>query len=659
MKNILLFLFIISLSFSALEDECTKVYEFNDLKIVQYNDFGTCEDDTIFGLNEDFYLADRLRDDISLLYNNAGYDLYYNEIALDGGSGVDEQGYYFYYPDFSHFNTNKTITFVGNGDFLDSPNAQIYFITEFGTTAIADDTTYNTITLNVTQYNSTHLKFVSTIDYGGGTTNYLEYNNGTSDSYYLHIFIDDVEPTTTYIGINMDVIPKTNLNSISTVTPRAFYGESKLFNTYRQYQIKGNKIFDIHDRSKQYLCENCDYTVGFTTLCKSYILGEGALLTPKLSYIVDDGGTSEFLMAGWYDDGLGASYQPNNTVMYILDTSNNWWLVPAVTCSGSGISSDTPSFNTAVFDTTLSAGTSSSGTFTAPSIPTSSYCLEDGNLFNISFDYPTSHSFLVSQVFCNGTYVNNTCVNGTVTYNNTLTTSNEIDTSILTNQSNLTHIYFYVNNIIQCTYANGTSGLLGLDMITEFQDSDYDIFKYAFFLMGMGVSSVIPFFIIFPITFNDVFGLITTQQMAFATILVGFLPYLSGWKGEHSLKHIIFLTVFAVVLISGLYETAGISDELPESFDNFNEARENMYLDIISADIWGLSVSAPTLVVNLLVFLLDAPNVLGILLLQLINGISPEMANAFNIFLPAILIGLVAYLIIKAFEILSNKYLKV
>jgi hypothetical protein len=84
-----------------------------------------------------------------------------------------------------------------------------------------------------------------------------------------------------------------------------------------------------------------------------------------------------------------------------------------------------------------------------------------------------------------------------------------------------------------------------------------------------------------------------------------------------------------------------------------------MYLDIISADIWGLSVSAPTLVVNLLVFLLDAPNVLGILLLQLINGISPEMANAFNIFLPAILIGLVAYLIIKAFEILSNKYLKV
>lgn len=506
--------------------------------------------------------------------------------------------------------------------------------------ATTSSTNYSIIRLNSSTIQNTNTLINYTCEQG----NFINISAGVSSS-HAHFMLNFSTPDINHTNISQSgysflTYQPINYTTLSTVTQNTTFSSSNgYYNKNMTNYINSTNL----------------------TFCSVFLYSStlGQIISPQKIYYADN--SFQKLQNVSYD----YLYTPSK-VSYIASGSapfiyynNNWYLSQQVTCSGTNITSpDT----TAIYSIyLLGTGNVSTTPGISTTIPFSQLCLNNPANFTIHTQAFTSLNHSIKSSDCGGTY-DNTTKNCSIAMTETWT--NTTGTTLDTNVSKIgpEWITYYINGGQTCQYKQGENTLFGM---TGFQtlgtqlNSGVGLFVVgAFFVLACCLSLFIPYFLVFPVILNDMFQLLTVPQLATLIIVTAIISIFLNYKkeGTNSIKSLILyssLTISIIVLLvaqlptvdpttsSLLINTTSMQSSATVLFDN------NINLDDFLAGL--------TFVVSLFVLIFSMPFIAVAFLSNMLMLINPDLANAFVLFSPAIFIGLMAYLIIKAYEIISNR----
>lgn len=357
------------------------------------------------------------------------------------------------------------------------------------------------------------------------------------------------------------------------------------------------------------------------------------IITPLISYDLSNA-TMQFYNSSGY------SFIRNNTIAYVFDAvTGQWYIVPAYSAQNFG---DVYTLGTFLFQEQGNMTPS----ITIPKIPVALSCVQDADSYNID----ASWSDVGTQ---------------TVYYGNNDTRLIYSITNASLHYSVDTTLYPLVNytyNGVQKCGSNGGS-LLGITLPS--MGDALKPFQAVLFLSMMAVSAVIPFALIFPVIINDAFSLMPVVEMALLVVLTGVVSAFVNHKGELSLKSLVVYIIFGMAIMLYYMDTGGMSGT--SAFTGINSAFNDLS-DIVSGNsgegaflLFAIPATAVNLLVQLGLFLIALPLQFGGILTSLIGQISPQLGSAITLLRldVAFSIGATAFILLKLYEVISNRQLRV
>lgn len=698
---LLLFLACVASAASYIGNYCTTVYHMGELDWVDWEHMDECslewnETEPLYWERAPLLYIDSTTDfsDTDTTNTNLAQRLEYGvdkddqsyvtlgvSIERDSGAGVEytltTEKYYWLGVEWENLTNNFTAHTVAYNSYAGTQAAYVDICTEYECSDHISLSEYgdtpNTDIGNITMMNATHLN----ISMSGVQMN-LSYSDGTENSSYLYVNLFTKSENTdndeiAYIDFGMPInctgeyisIGETGEDRSDSSEIEKYAETDVTVSMYAQYMITHNdeikKVLSPRNENHSVMVDGLDGMNGVTLICKVYIYNDDGLLLPKLIYHTDE----NFVMNEWYNIA-GYSYVLNGSTAFVLDEHNRWWLLPAVTCNPvggftSGLTDDTPQLAGTIYVSTASEGLDDTDSITTPvpTIPLSDYCTYDETNYTIYYKTASTQTHLVQKIYCNGTWntTDYTC-NDTLSTINIEYETNELNVTYNITEVNATYgeivqINYYVDGVLTCTWTEGYSSMLGFGLGgTDFGESIPSHIISIIFAFGCALSVFIPFFIFFPMVFNEMFSIVTVLEMSFIIVAVAFVGAFLRYDGPQSLKTVGFYVLIAVALLAqfyvftGLAEHAGISameDSISDAAGAFAEA-----------DIASFTLATFNGLVLLAQFCLLIPYYITEIILGWLQLLAPDVANVFNSFKNIISLGMYIYLGAKIYQILRS-----
>lgn len=363
------------------------------------------------------------------------------------------------------------------------------------------------------------------------------------------------------------------------------------------------------------------------------------LLTPMITYV-----PGQYAIASFYNSSNLVSYLPNNTVTYVLDQSTlQWYLVPAFSVTSYA---DTLSLGTILYTPALS--TTNSGIV----LPLALQCTRSANNLTIASQFQNSGTHLV-------TYGNSTNSSVYSVIGTTFAYSVDLATS--------PNVNYTFNGVTYCSNANANTTLLGLNVV---QFPNY--FKpigYIFFIGALGISAVVPFALIFPVMMNDAFSFMSAIHMAIIICVVGVISAFVNHRGELSMKSLGVYLMFTMALLMYFFGEGNLTGVVNPAtgtayFASLQTAFTN-FADIIygnsnanSIGLFAVPAVAVNLLIQLAIFFVTLPITFTAMMMTMIQMVSPPLYTAIKMTFidTALAVGATAFMLLKLYEVISNRF---
>jgi hypothetical protein len=346
----------------------------------------------------------------------------------------------------------------------------------------------------------------------------------------------------------------------------------------------------------------------------------------------------------FYNVSNGVAFLNNNTVIYILDNSTlQWYIVPA--------------FSVNTYADTLSLGTIL-WTGSVPSVsssivlPIALSCTRSSNSLAISSQFQNSGTHIV-------TYGNSTNQSVYSLIGTTFAYSVDLSTAPIVN--------YTFNGITYCSNANANTTLLGLNVVTF--PNYFKPIGYIFFIGALGISAVVPFALIFPVMMNDAFSYMSVIQMAIIICVVGVISAFVNHRGELSMKSLGVYLMFAMALLMYFFSAGsltGVTDpatgtayfaSLQSAFKSFSDI---IYGNSTSQAIglFAIPAVAVNLLVQLAIFFVTLPITFTSMMMSMIGMVSSPLYSAIKMLYldTALAVGATAFMLLKLYEVISNRF---
>jgi hypothetical protein len=357
--------------------------------------------------------------------------------------------------------------------------------------------------------------------------------------------------------------------------------------------------------------------------CKAMIYYGGATIYPKITYTP---GLSAF--GYWYNASSGIAYIPNNTAVYVLDsTTNTWYFVPSLSCDNFV---DTYTISALYY----SAGVSYSA-ISMPLIPTTLSCSQSGNNYTISSLYPMTVTHVV--------YYNN----GT-DFNATSSVSSAFSFTINTNQ--YPNVNYTVNGVTTC-WRSSNATLLGTAI--NWPSGGFEKYvAYLPFLTALAASTWNPFGLLFVAYISDAYQLMSAETTATLIVIVAFISLLINYRGAMTLKAVVTYMLITIGIIS--YYTSFVGavacDKTPLT------ALTTAFNSLSLVSIESFVASAPIFLVNVGNAILNTPGNAIAYALCMTNLAAPIMSTPLAIFVPLLMLAANIVLLLLLYQIIANRF---
>jgi hypothetical protein len=490
----------------------------------------------------------------------------------------------------------------------------------FGGASISGTSTGTLIDYNSTHYqiNAVDTKYIAK---GSSATLSIAMGFGTSGC-----------PCTQYLGMNYLIIDGYMVNNppgyVATGTSGLGVSDVHSYGYYNNSLAITDVMAGISTVNKN-----------TASMIKAILYYSDRIVIPLITYV-----PGQYVIANFYNISNNVAYLPNNTVTYVLDQQTlQWYLVPAFSVSSYA---DTLSLGTILYTPALT--TVSSGIV----LPLALQCSRSSNYLAIASQFQNSGTHIV-------TYGNSTNSSVYSVIGTTFAYSVDLSTS-----PNVNYTY---NGVTYCSNANANTTLLGLNVI-EFP-TYFKPIGYVFFIGALGISAVVPFALIFPVMMNDAFSFMSAIQMAILICVVGVISAFVNHRGELSMKSLGVYLMFAMALLMYFFGVGGLTtvtnpatgtpyfSSLQSAFTNFS--------DIIygnsnanSIGLFAIPAVAVNLLMQLAIFFVTLPITFTAMMMSMIGMVSPPLYTAIKMTFidTALAVGATAFMLLKLYEVISNRF---
>jgi len=271
-------------------------------------------------------------------------------------------------------------------------------------------------------------------------------------------------------------------------------------------------------------------------------------------------------------------------------------------------------------------------------------CFVQNSTFKIRIQNTLPHNYTV-QYFTNTTsYV--------VNINDSVNVYYDLPTSSLLNA----HVYSN-NGTELCAYTGGTSMFLPFAMPDISLGGGFNILVTALMLFSVVLTAMIPFGVIVPIIFNDIYHILSTSDLALVcmmSVIFGFVN--AAFNVERGVKHMLIILGLATAYLAAISPYASDAGLPVTGFDSTMDSFTNLATSATNGDISNFILGIPGFIIALFTLVLLLPitfmNFMGLML----NSLSPTMWTAAQRFWPYITVGMVLYFYIKTYEVLANRF---
>lgn len=357
---------------------------------------------------------------------------------------------------------------------------------------------------------------------------------------------------------------------------------------------------------------------------QAYVLYSSYLVQPLLVYYPGHTVLPEFGNAT-----LGTTYLYVNEAAYIIDKTNHlcFFVAPYAPT------------NTSTIQTMTAVECSAASTYyvSNPTVFLTRNCWNDGTTYYADIRSVSSRSYIVQRTYANATsYLDN--------YS---TAHLQINFS----SANLTNFSIVSGTESVCAWNNQTKILFNMDT-SVVSNTLVKIVMTLFTLAMVVVSSFVPFAALIAISLNDAFTLLSAEQMFAAISISLVLSFANNYAGDRTLKSLGIYVAMAVTILIKLMTVSNYTTDqtqLESLITSFNTLTS-------STDIGSFILSLPTFLLTVFATFLLLPAVLSDVLFNAIYYISPMAYSAFVPFKIVLTTGLYLWLVLKAYEVISNRF---
>ena len=373
-------------------------------------------------------------------------------------------------------------------------------------------------------------------------------------------------------------------------------------------------------------------------MCKAFIYSGSTMLTPKITYFPGIGAYPDF-----YNQANNVAYLMNNTAAYVLDsTSGVWYNVLPFSCVDN---------STIYSQTALLYPFGISGSIPPlPSMYVIQNCYINGNNFTWDIKGTGSKTYYFSK------YYNNSSGGSVLDYSS----FTGLEYTGTTNTTNLTLLNITDGYYTICGYQNNSVTFFDApSFLTDFPISS--LLGKVTLLMMVGVTVLIPYAAFAVVFFNDLFNLYDQITIFTLAVMGVALSLLINAVNEKSLKNIGFYVAIGLAVFTYFVSTLGTGVVgMPTLSDSAGVQLNDRITSILSAmqigDIGSFFYNGIGLIVAIIIFVISLPSYIAIGIFTPLNSINPNLASAAGRLLGAVTLGVGMYLIVKAFEVASNRY---
>ena len=250
-----------------------------------------------------------------------------------------------------------------------------------------------------------------------------------------------------------------------------------------------------------------------------------------------------------------------------------------------------------------------------------------------------------------------------ITYNNsgvinqTSISSSSNSLSQVISLTNVVNLTVYDSNGIRCSMANDGILFLPFNIFNgSFTDGFSNIFAKIIMLFTVIVGAIIPYMLIITFIFNDVFHVLTPNDLGIITAIVAITGIANNvFASEKGIKNMVLVMAICVTYLMLLYThtQSYISTEISQVTTIFQHIADLANATELSDQIIGIGLLA----VDLFVVVLTLPIVaVGLLKMVLFYIMPASIFNPLGIVFTFVGYGAVIFYYIKAYEVITNKF---
>jgi hypothetical protein len=182
----------------------------------------------------------------------------------------------------------------------------------------------------------------------------------------------------------------------------------------------------------------------------------------------------------------------------------------------------------------------------------------------------------------------------------------------------------------------------------------YMILVWILMILMTILSAIVPFALFIPLMINDTYQLLNISQMAILilfAVMGGLIN--NSYSMERGIKHIVILVGVVVAYLSVLAE---YDDQLGIDLSVYESLLEDFEGLVNANTLWDFVFSLFSFIIDLFTLLLTLPLLLVDLIGELLGVLSAPLHDVAMPFLNAMKVVFVLFLVIKGYEVISNKF---
>jgi hypothetical protein len=380
-------------------------------------------------------------------------------------------------------------------------------------------------------------------------------------------------------------------------------------------------------------------TADASQYCKVFIYYGSTLLLPQITYI-----PSVDAFGYFYNASDSVAYLQNNSANYVLDAASGlWYSVLPFVCSD---------YNTIYAQSAyLYPYASSNNVFPPMYVVQNCYVDSSGN-YTWTIKGTSSALFNFTKYYLNSS-------NDSVLDSSTFTGITYTGTTNLTDAVNLS-ISSAGYNV--CSWQNGTNILFSAPSFIA-GDALTKVIGAFIMIVMLGITVVFPFAGVGVLFMNDIFSYFTqVQAFGLAVSAVG-LSFLVNSVSEKSIKNVGFYVAIGLAVFVYYSSTAGpeVQQSCIPVFMNANgvllkDSLTSMSTALTTANLGQFIVAAPSLLLSLFGLVIDLTSYIWAGIYSPIKCINYNLGNAVEGMGLVISLGVAMWVIVKAYEVISNRF---